>query len=328
MPRLMATQDDRTAYELGLNIFDKLGARSGSLMELNQRMTHGNKINKHEANDILDKQKELSSDLELLGQKIQEVSKNKGVSDTTLKLMANSAQSYACAYKATEIAVISKGRKAKKDCAMPFPGSFIMLNQQITVPKKVGLFMPSVGDENYLRPQEWMKNHMRNKVWCADSFSKHGWADDIMCDAITATMDMPGLDELIEERQSLLEIKQAKIEGKEAPKAKASPVDEVPAIHAAILMEEQAKSQAQILILMENQSQAQVQAVEHPKEFYKDMTKFIKDKLDDNEDISEELAERAAKARNKLAVLQKRSKLRKLKEQLAAKKALLEEMPN
>lgn len=301
LPRLMSTQDDRTAYELGLNIFEKINKREGSLVEINQAVSRGEKLDQATAKSILEEQQDLSSDLELLGEKIKDDGNNNGVSFQTLRLLANSAQSYACAYKATEIAVLSKGKDKKKDCAMPFPGSFIMLDQKIQVPAKVNLVMPPADDANYLQPQEWMKQHMRHKVWCPDSFSKHGFEQDVMCDAVTAAMDMPRHDEISEERSSLLQLEEAKKEGKTTP-AVASPVV-VPAVGAAVMMEQQAQVE-QAKIVSEG-------------------TAGIMQQVAENQRLSQEMAQKAEKSRSKLNLLQKRSKLRQLKEKLMADKVKL-----
>merc|ERR1712224_328149 len=130
------------------------------------------------------------------------------------------------------------GTVAKKGCVMPFPGSFMMLDQKINVPEKLNMILPSTDDAHYLQPQEWMGQHLRRMVWCPDSFEKHGFDGDSVCDAIHAALDMPRSDDVAEERSALLQLEQAKAEGNSQPAAAAPPVV-VPAVGAAVLLEQQ-----------------------------------------------------------------------------------------
>jgi hypothetical protein len=211
MPRLMASQDDRTAYELGLNLMHKLESRSASLLELNNRVAANKKLSKTEAHDLTEWSDDVTRDIELLGSKIQEDGKSNTATYSSLKLLANSAQGYACAYKATELDILSKGTVAKKDCAMPFPGSFLMLEQKVNVPEKLNLILPPKDDDNYLQPQEWMGQHLRRMVWCPKSFETHGFDSDSVCDAISAALDMPKSDEIAEERSALTSLKKQRL---------------------------------------------------------------------------------------------------------------------
>merc|ERR1719160_1679819 len=106
-------------------------------------------------------------------------------------------------------------------------------------------------------------------------------------------MDMPRHDELAEERSSLLQLEEAKIEGLDTPAAVAPPVL-VPAVGAAVMMEQQASS-----------------------------TQTILQQVAENQRRSQELTQKAQNSKGKLSLLQKRSKLRQLKEKLAADKAKL-----
>lgn len=297
MPRLMSSQDDRTTYELGLNVFEKLGSHTTSLVELHNNVEKGEKLSKHQATDISESNQDISRDLELLNQKIKESTSSDSVSHETLKLLANSVHGYACAVKATEISILSKAKEAKKNCAMPFPGSFIMLDQTITVPQKVNLAMPTADNANYLQPQNWMSEHMRRMVWCRDSFAKHGFDVDSTCDAVSAALDMPHHDELADERASLLQIETSKAQGAAAPAALAPP-KLAPAVGALIQQEEQ---------IQESVSSADQ----------------IMKQIAENARRSLEFKEQTTQISKKLTLQQKRSKLRVLKEKLVQDRARL-----
>merc|ERR1719231_1403640 len=106
---------------------------------------------------------------------------------------------------------------------MPFPGSFMMLEQKVDVPEKLNVILPAKDDDNYLQPQEWMGQHLRRMVWCPKSFETHGFDSDSVCDAISAALDMPKSGEIEEERSSLIQLEQAKAQGSAQPAASVPP---------------------------------------------------------------------------------------------------------
>jgi hypothetical protein len=300
MPRLMTTQDDRTAFELGLNIYEKLNARAPSLLELHNRIGSGKKISHAEGKELQEAHQDLTNDIELLGNKIQDDGTSSSVSFNALKLMANSAQSFACAFFATEIEILSRGTETKKDCTMPFPGSLIMLDQKISVPQKLSVITPPEGDEARLQPQQWMAEHLRRKVWCPNSFQEHGFDADPICDAISSALDMPQHDEIAAERSSLAQISTSIEKGAEPPTAVAPPVL-APAVASAMLQE------------------SEIAQSVHSKS-------GIADAIEANKQKTAGLANQHAKVENKLRLLQKRSKLRQLKAKLAEDKQRLSQM--
>lgn len=304
MPRLMSTQDERTAYELGLNIFQKLNRRPASLVEMNDRIVQGKKLGKVQATKIAEFNQDITRDMELLQDKIKESASSNSVSEGTLKLLANSVHSYACAFKATEISILSQGKEEKKFCTMPFPGSFIMLEQQIAVPQKVNLMLPSTDDPEYLQPQQWMSEHLRRMVWCKDSFAKHGFDVDPTCDAVSAALDMPRHDEVVDERASLAQIEARQAEGKPAPAAMAPP-QRAPAVSALIQQEEQMK--AEVKAEMSSADRLLKQIAENARR-------------------SREFALQAAQVNKKISLQQKRAKLRQMKAKLAEDKSRLASM--
>lgn len=304
MPRLMSNQDDRTAYELGLNIFEKLNRQPVSLVEVHNRIEQGKKLDRAQATEIAEFNNDITRDMELLHEKIRESTSSNKVSQQTLKLLANSVQGYACAFKATEISVLSQGKEQKKDCTMPFPGAFVMLEQKISVPEKVDLFLPPTDEAEYLQPQQWMSGHLRRMLWCKDSFEEHGFDADSTCDAISAALDMPRHDEVVDERASLVQIEASQAKGEAAPAAMAPPVL-APAVGALIQQEEQMKDS--LTVQMSSAERILKQVAENARH-------------------SQEFAEQAANVGQKLSLQQKRMKLRKLKEKLALDKSRLATM--
>jgi hypothetical protein len=300
----MSSQSDRTAYELGLNIFEKLNRQPASLVELNDKIGQGKKLDKAHASDIAEFNEDITRDMELLDEKIKSGTSANKVSHQALKLLANSVQGYACAFKATEISILSKGKEQKKDCAMPFPGSFIMLEQKIDVPGRVNLVLPSADDAEYLQPHQWMSEHLRRMVWCKDSFAEHGFETDSICDAVSAALDMPRHDEVADERTSLLQLEDSQAEGKAAPAAMAPP-ELAPAVGALLQQEEQMKAEVK----------AEVSSADS-----------IAKQIADNARRSQEFAQQAANVGKKITLQQKRSKLRQLKEKLALDKSRLATM--
>jgi len=210
MPRLMSNENDRTAYELGLGIFEKLSMRSNSLLELN-----GKAVSTQDAHERQNLYKEISQDIQMMSSKIK---KSDCPTSQTLQLLADTAKSFSCAVKDTERDVLLKGIEgpksysleralAKHPCAMPFPGSLIMLGQQVNVPENQEIILPKEGSAEALKPHEWMHEHLRRTLWCPDSFREVGFGVDAACDAVSAALDMPRPDELHAERASLLQIK-------------------------------------------------------------------------------------------------------------------------
>merc|ERR1719375_959334 len=130
-----------------------------------------------------------------------------------MKLMANAAKSFSCAFKETERAMAVQGNEnpqahspfnygfhQQHPCKMPFPGSLVMLGQKITVPQHLDVILPAEGDSMRLQPQVWMSEHLRRKLWCPDSFKKVGFGVDTLCDAVSSALDMPHGDDLKAER--------------------------------------------------------------------------------------------------------------------------------
>jgi len=313
MPRLMETQDDRTAYELGLNIFQKLSKHSPSLLELSNKVGKGEKLKKHEALDLKESNTDISRDMELLQEKIKEASSSNAVSHQTLKLVANSAEGYACAFKATEIAILSEGAETKKDCVMPFPGSFIMLDQKITVPAKLNLAMPPVEDATHLKPQEWMSKHMRRMLWCPDSFKKNGFDSDATCDAVSAALDMPTGDEIHDERESLAGIEKSQADGVAPPSAM---------VELGYLVQQEMPSASVMLQL--DQEEQELKKEHEATEL--SASQRIMQQLEKNKLKALELKKQELQTTKKLALLQKKSTLRQMKERLAKDKSTLSKM--
>lgn len=204
MPRLMATENDRAAYELALDAYEKFNSRSHSLVELSSRVAKSERIRTKDRKEIEDVQEETSLDLNFLTKKIQEgEGSSSPVTFDALKLMANSIQSYACAYAVTEKTVVKKGLKddqadidINQDCSMPFPGSFVMLNRKVAVPEQITINLPDEHDKDCLHPETWMVQHLRRKMWCPSAVS-------ITCDAISSALAIPTSDEIAHERDAL-----------------------------------------------------------------------------------------------------------------------------
>lgn len=200
MPRLMATENDRASYELGLDAYEKLVHRGHHILDLSQRVAKGERIRSKEKKELDDVQEETSMDLKFLTGKIQEgEGKSSPVTFQALKLMANSLQSYACAYALTEKTVVNPSEAdTKKDCYMPFPGSLAMLDQTIKVPEKISVSLPDEYDKSHLQPEVWMSEHLRRKVWCLSSFGNRA-----MCDGISSALEMPRSNEISLERDAV-----------------------------------------------------------------------------------------------------------------------------
>jgi len=201
MPRLMATENDRASYELGLETYEKLNSRGHNLLELSHRVTQGERIRSQEKKEMEEAQEEASTDLNSLSNKIQEgEGQSSPVTFQALKLMANSIQSYTCAFMVTEKTVLNPfDNNIKQDCAMPFPGSFIMLDQKVLVPEKITITLPDEYDKDHLHPENWMTAHLRRKVWCPSSSSQKS----VICDGVTMALQMPTQSEIPHERDSL-----------------------------------------------------------------------------------------------------------------------------
>jgi hypothetical protein len=198
MPRLMATENDRAAYELGLDAYEKLNSRGHTLLDLSNKIAKGERIRSKEKKEVADIQEEMSVDLNFLNKKIQEGEGNSSsVTRDALKMMANSIQSYACSYTVTEKTIVNPaGDDITKECLMPFPGSFVMLDQKVAVPDQITITLPDEYDKDYLHPENWMVQHLRRKLWCPS-------ANSAICDGITSALSMPTQNEAPHERDAL-----------------------------------------------------------------------------------------------------------------------------